>query len=119
MVIVVYNKVIFHSKGHLLFKLFQLSNQFYALLNCTFFRDMYTVYVLYSENHNKHYTGYTSNFENRLKAHNELGTKGFTVKYRPWQLIYKREFELKSEAMTHENWLKSGAGRTFVHNLKH
>jgi putative endonuclease len=80
---------------------------------------MYTVYVLYSEKYNKHYTGYTNNLMNRLKAHNELGIKGFTVKYRPWRLIYQKEFELKTEAMTHEKWLKSGVGRDCIKLLEH
>lgn len=42
----------------------------------------YTVYILFSEEHNKHYTGFTSNLEVRLKSHNEFG-KGWTAQYRP------------------------------------
>ncbi|MEZ5174352.1 MAG: GIY-YIG nuclease family protein [Bacteroidia bacterium] len=38
----------------------------------------YTVYVLYSESANRHYTGYSSDFEARFLSHNELGTKGWT-----------------------------------------
>ncbi|MCC6286439.1 MAG: GIY-YIG nuclease family protein [Chitinophagaceae bacterium] len=79
---------------------------------------MYTVYILYSKPHNKHYTGYTSNIEERLRSHNEYG-KDWTAKYRPWQLIFTKIFENKLEAMAYEKWLKSGVGRKFVQTLPH
>ncbi len=71
---------------------------------------MFTVYILYSENHNKIYIGYTSNIEQRLLSHNELGTKGYTLRYRPWKLIYTESFLLKSDAMKREKQLKSAKG---------
>ena len=74
---------------------------------------MYTVYVLYSDSFNKHYTGFTTNLENRLLSHNELG-KEWTSKYRPWNLIYTKSFEEKKEALQYERWLKSGVGREFI-----
>ncbi|MFN4234742.1 MAG: GIY-YIG nuclease family protein [Bacteroidia bacterium] len=80
---------------------------------------LYTVYVLYSETYNKHYIGFTSDLENRIKSHNELATKGYTVKYRPWKLIYSEEYLDKKEAMTREKFLKSGQGRTFIKTLPH
>ena len=49
---------------------------------------MFKVYVLYSKSHNKIYIGYTSNIEEHLKSHNELGTKGWTIKYCPWELVH-------------------------------
>jgi putative endonuclease len=80
---------------------------------------MYTVYVLYSEKFNKHYTGFSSDFENRIKSHNELGNKDWTTKYRPWKMIYTEEFSDKSQAMKKEKWLKSGVGREFIKKLDH
>ncbi len=77
---------------------------------------MFTVYVLFSEKHNKHYTGFTSNLVARLKSHNELGNE-WTKKYRPWELIYTIEFASKKEAMEKEKWLKSGIGREYIKNL--
>ncbi|HLV45756.1 MAG TPA: GIY-YIG nuclease family protein, partial [Flavobacterium sp.] len=32
-----------------------------------------TVYILFSDVHQKHYTGFTSNLEQRLLSHNQLG----------------------------------------------
>ncbi len=78
---------------------------------------MFTVYVLYSEKYNKIYIGYTSNIEQRLLSHNELETKGFTLRYRPWKLIYSEVFSEKSEAMKREKQLKTARGRAFVWSL--
>ena len=77
---------------------------------------IFTVYVLYSEEHNKHYTGYTNNIELRLKSHNEFG-KDWTAKYRPWRLIFSKEFETKTSAREYEKWLKTGVGRDFIKSL--
>src|SRR4051812_38695221 len=63
---------------------------------------MFTVYVLYSEKFNKIYIGYTSNLEERLLSHNKLGTKGWTIRYRPWKIIYTEEYNSKSEALKRE-----------------
>jgi len=77
---------------------------------------VFTVYVLYSETNNKYYTGYTTNLEIRLKSHNEFG-KGWTLKYRPWRLIFRIDFDNKSAAMEYEAWLKTGVGRDFIKTI--
>jgi putative endonuclease len=68
------------------------------------------VYVLYSVSHNQIYIGYSS----RIKSHNELAAKGFTVRYRPWTLLHKEVFESKILAMKRERELKSAKGREFI-----
>ena len=78
---------------------------------------MFTVYVLYSEKYNKIYIGYTSNIEQRLLAHNELETKGYTLKYRPWKLIHSENFSDKANAMKREKELKSAKGREYIWKL--
>jgi putative endonuclease len=72
---------------------------------------MFTVYVLYSPAYNKIYIGYTSDIQNRLLSHNVLSTKGYTVKYRPWELFYFEEFQTKPSAIKREKELKSAKGR--------
>jgi len=47
---------------------------------------MFTVYVLHSPAHDKIYIGYSSNLTKRFLSHNKLGTKGWTIKFRPWVL---------------------------------
>jgi putative endonuclease len=80
---------------------------------------MFTVYVLYSESHNKHYVGYTSDLKNRLDSHNIFANSGFTVRYRPWKLIYTEQFSIKSEVIKREKFLKSGKGREFIKTIPH
>ncbi|TCN56555.1 GIY-YIG nuclease family protein [Flavobacterium circumlabens] len=79
--------------------------------------EEFVVYVLYSETFNKNYTGFTSNLMERFKSHNYLGTKGYTVKFRPWMVIHVEFFSSKSEAMKREKYLKTGIGREFIQNL--
>jgi putative endonuclease len=78
---------------------------------------MFTVYVLYSKGYDKIYIGFTSNLEQRLLSHNELGKKGWTIKFRPWYLIHTEEFQLKSDAMKREKQLKTATGRNFIWSL--
>ena len=87
----------------------------YTLIQKHTFVLMYTVYVLYSENSNKIYIGYTSNLLERIKSHNDLGKKGFTIRYRPWKVIYCEFFEEKDKALKREQELKSGKGREWIH----
>ena len=79
--------------------------------------DEFVVYILYSEKFNKNYTGFTSNLIERFKSHNVLGTKGHTLKFRPWSVIHVEFFSSKAEAMKREKYLKSGIGREFIKNL--
>lgn len=75
---------------------------------------MFYVYVLHSPTYNKIYIGFTSDLEVRFKSHNELGTKGWTIKFRPWTLVYHERFSTKAEAMKQEKELKSAKGRSFI-----
>ncbi|HEX8024391.1 GIY-YIG nuclease family protein [Mucilaginibacter sp.] len=78
---------------------------------------MFTVYVLYSPAFNQIYIGYTSDLDNRFLSHNELATKGHTIKYRPWIIAYTEEFPTKSEALIREKQLKSSNGRQFIRKI--
>ena len=81
--------------------------------------SMYTVYILYSVTHKKHYTGYTSNFRARLISHNELGNKDWATKYRPWKVILTEEYSTKADAIKREKWMKSGIGRAHIKSIPH
>ena len=78
----------------------------------------YTVYILYSEKFEKHYTGFTSDLDARLHSHNEFG-KDWSKRYRPWKLIFTKEFLDKAQALSYEKWLKTGVGRDFIKTLPH
>jgi len=73
--------------------------------------------MLYSPAYEKIYVGYTSDLAQRLRSHNELSQKGWTVRYRPWELVYREEYATKSTAMRRERELKSSRGRDFIWRL--
>lgn len=79
--------------------------------------EEFIVYILYSERYNKNYTGFTSNLIERFKSHNQLSTKGYTLKFRPWKVIHVEFFNFKNEAIQREKYLKSGIGREFIKKL--
>jgi putative endonuclease len=58
-----------------------------------------------NEKINKTYVGYTNNLDLRLNRHNSgkgaKSTRGFK-----WKIIYKKRFNLKSDAMSYEYKLK-------------
>jgi putative endonuclease len=78
---------------------------------------MYIVYALYSKSYDKIYVGYTSNLVQRMLSHNKLSTKGYTLKYRPWIVVYTESLDTKKAALIREKQLKSAKGRDFVWNL--
>jgi len=78
---------------------------------------MYIVYALYSKSYDKIYIGYTSNLEQRMLSHNKLSMKGYTLKYRPWIVVYTESLDTKKAALIREKQLKSAKGRDFVWNL--
>jgi putative endonuclease len=79
--------------------------------------EEFVVYILFSEDYGKTYVGFTSNLIERFKSHNYLSKKGYTIKFRPWQVIYVEFFTTKSEALKREKLLKTGKGREFVKEM--
>ena len=75
---------------------------------------MYAVYILYSFTFGQIYIGFTSNLIQRFYSHNSLGKKGWTIRYRPWEVIHVEYFEEKGEALKREQYLKSGQGRKYI-----
>ncbi len=78
---------------------------------------MFTVYVLYSAKHDKIYIGFTGDLAARFSSHNSLAKKGYTVKFRPWEIAYSEEHGSKAGAMKKEKQLKSATGRKWVWSL--
>jgi putative endonuclease len=76
--------------------------------------SMYTTYALHSSKYEKIYIGFTSDLDDRFLSHNKLATKGWTVRYRPWEIVHTEEFRTKAEAMKREKELKSAKGRRFI-----
>ncbi|UZO79590.1 GIY-YIG nuclease family protein [Aquimarina sp. ERC-38] len=76
--------------------------------------EEFVVYVLYSEKYRKHYTGFTTSLIERFKSHNKLTTKGWTIRYRPWKVVYIEFCNSKQEALSREKFLKSDSGRRWL-----
>ena len=79
--------------------------------------EEFVVYILFSEDYGKTYVGFTSNLIERFKSHNYLSKKGYTLKFRPWQVLYVEFFTTKSQALKREKLLKSGKGREFIKEI--
>lgn len=76
--------------------------------------DYHYVYVLVSEKHpERHYTGYTTNLQDRLRRHNN-GDVPHTDKYKPWRIETAVRFSSEEKAHAFERYLKSGSGREFA-----
>ncbi len=69
----------------------------------------FVVYILYSVESTRNYTGYTTNLITRYYSHNLFG-KDSTRLYRPWIVIHVDFFESKEEAKKREKYYKSGRG---------
>jgi putative endonuclease len=75
---------------------------------------MYTVYVLFSRQFEKVYTGHTSNLVKRFHFHNTHGRQKGTRSYRPWEVVYIECFEDRQQALRREWLLKSVKGRAWI-----
>jgi putative endonuclease len=72
------------------------------------------VYMIRSDrNPFRHYTGLTSNFQQRLQWHN-AGQNVDTARDRPWSLVVSFQFNDEALARKFEKYLKSGSGREFA-----
>ncbi len=77
----------------------------------------FVVYILYSRKFDATYVGYTSDLVARFHSHNALATKGWTLRYRPWEVMHVEFFDTQRQAMQREKELKSGKGRDLIKSL--
>lgn len=82
---------------------------------------MYVTYVLYNELVDKIYVGHTDDLEKRIHQHNDpnftfYGKNAYTKRFKGlWKLVYKEDYETRTEARKRETQLKSSRGRDFIH----
>ncbi|MCC6253707.1 MAG: GIY-YIG nuclease family protein [Ignavibacteriaceae bacterium] len=76
----------------------------------------YYLYILRSLNFERYYVGISENVERRLKFHNTI-EKGFTSRYRPWEVVFKQEFSGKEAAMKAEKKVKGWKSRKMIEKL--
>ena len=78
----------------------------------------YYVYILKSRRTGKFYIGQTQKIETRLTYHNS-GYNKSTKSGRPWELVFKQEFETRYESVQFESKLKSMKSHSYIENLIH
>jgi len=76
----------------------------------------FTVYILYSSVKDRYYIGQTSFLERRLHEHNSGHTKS-TKSGIPWNLMFQKEFDSRSEAVRYETHLKKMKSRRVIEEL--
>jgi len=87
---------------------------------------MYYVYILFSRKLKRFYIGRTANLKVRLKTYN-CGNSNYTSRGVPWELVYYSDFINKNDAISEEDFFKSGRGRErrkyllkeFIKSLNH
>jgi len=76
----------------------------------------YKVYILYSPVKDKYYIGQTQDLNNRLAEHNSGESKS-TKSGIPWKIVYQKEFDTRSAAMSFENHLKKMKSRKYLESI--
>ena len=76
----------------------------------------YFVYILYSHQLDRYYTGYTQDIEERLKRHLS-DHKGYTFKAKDWQVVYQENYDSKTDAYKRERQIKSWKSRRKIEEL--
>ncbi|MGQ1787119.1 GIY-YIG nuclease family protein [Saccharicrinis sp. GN24d3] len=84
-------------------------------LPCVIILKMYYTYVLYSLKDKMFYTGYTSDLDKRLIAHNS-GEVFSTKNRRPLKLVYFEACLNQQDATHREKYLKTTYGKRYIKN---
>ena len=76
----------------------------------------YWIYILRSKLLEKYYVGQSIDPHHRLVYHNTI-EKGFTSRYRPWELVYSKECETRREAKEVEMKVKGWKSKIMIRKL--
>lgn len=76
----------------------------------------YFLYILQSEHSGVFYTGSSDNPQRRVHFHNTIET-GFTSRYRPWKIVFTKEYPTKHLAQQAERKVKSWKSRKMIEQL--
>jgi len=74
---------------------------------------MFYTYILKSVSTEKIYIGQTNNLKERISKHNN--NEVISTKNRgPWEILFSKQFESRSQAMEFEKYLKSLKNRKYL-----
>ena len=79
-------------------------------------QDMHYLYILIGKQSGKYYIGETSNIEKRIQRH-RTGKTSFGKRNKDLEIVYKKEFNNRSEARKFENFLKEQKSHKFIDKL--
>ena len=74
---------------------------------------MFYVYIPRSQRDGSYYTGFTNDFEDRIKEHNS-GIGDYSSTKFPFELVWHCCFREKAKAIQFEKYLKFGSGFAFA-----
>ncbi len=77
---------------------------------------MYYLYILKSQQKETYYIGCSDDPARRCYFHNN-DSKGYTLKYRPWQLVYTQSFSTIEEALAAEKIVKNWKSKKMTNYL--
>jgi putative endonuclease len=73
----------------------------------------YFLYILKSKVIDKYYIGTSQNPRLRLSYHNSI-EKGFTSRYKPWEIVYEKNFNSKESAQAVEQKIKKWKSKVMI-----
>jgi putative endonuclease len=76
----------------------------------------YFLCILKSKVIDKYYIGSSQNPRLRLSYHNSI-EKGFTSRYRPWEIVYEKEFDSKVSAQAAEQKIKKWKSKVMIERI--
>ena len=74
------------------------------------------LYIMRSEIKETYYTGISESTSTRVVSHN-TSPGGYTQKYRPWKLAYKKQFDTKEQARAAERIIKRWKSKRMIRLL--
>jgi len=76
------------------------------------------VYILYSKSVDRYYVGYSKDFDQRLKLHNDkIFGHSYTLRANDWKLYYKMICNSIVQARRVESHIKNMKSRIYIENL--
>ncbi|MEO1053543.1 MAG: GIY-YIG nuclease family protein [Bacteroidota bacterium] len=79
---------------------------------------MYSVYILFSENLQKHYIGYSSDYQSRIVYHNDSARNQiWTKRGIPWKLFHLIGGLTEPQAIATEKHIKKMKSKKYIQNL--
>lgn len=76
-------------------------------------KEMYAVYILYSERSSRYYVGQTTDMKDRLERHNQGRSKSTKFGI-PWSMVLQREVSSRSEAMILQKQIKKRGAKRYI-----